>query len=55
MGELLPLRWRDADFELDAVHVRQNFTGGKEDTPKSGRERTVPMAEEVGKALAGLS
>jgi integrase len=55
MGELLALRWRDVDFELDAVHVRRSFTGGKEDTPKSGRERTVPMASEVAQALARLS
>jgi integrase len=55
MGELLALRWRDVDFELDAVHVRRSFTGGREDTPKSGRERTVPMATEVAQALARLS
>ena len=55
MGELLALRWRDIDFELDSVHVRRSFTGGKEDTPKSGRERTVPMAEEVAASLARLS
>ena len=55
MGELLALRWRDVDFALDSVHVRRNFTGGKEDTPKSGRERTVPMAQEVGESLARLS
>jgi hypothetical protein len=36
MGKLLALRWRDVDFELQAVHVRRSFTGGKEDTPKSG-------------------
>jgi len=55
MGELLALRWRDIDFELAAVHVRRSFTGGKEDSPKSGRERTVPMAEEVAGVLARLS
>jgi integrase len=55
MGELLALRWRDVDFELHAVHVRRSFTGGEEDTPKSGRERTVPLAEEVARALAGLT
>jgi integrase len=55
MGELLALRWRDIDFELDAVHVRRSFTGGREDTPKSGRERIVPMASEVAHALARLS
>jgi len=55
MGELLALRWRDADFELDSIHVRRSFTGGREDTPKSGRDRTLPMAEEVAAALARLS
>ena len=35
--------------------MRRSFTGGKEDTPKSGRERTVPLAEEVARALAGLT
>jgi integrase len=55
MGELLALRWRDVDFELDSVHVRRSFTGGREDTPKSGRERVVPMATEVAQALARLS
>jgi integrase len=55
MGELLALRWRDIDFELDSVRVRRSFTGGREGTPKSGRERTVPMAGEVAKALARLS
>jgi integrase len=55
MGELLALRWRDVDFELDSLHVRHSFTGGREDTPKSGRERTVPMATEVARALARLS
>jgi len=54
MGELLALRWRDVDFPNSAIHVRQNFTNGRFDTPKSGLERTVPMAEEVAQALAAL-
>jgi integrase len=54
MGELLALRWRDVDFPNSAIHVRQNFTNGRFDTPKSGQERTVPMAEEVAQALAAL-
>jgi integrase len=54
MGELLALRWRDVDFELDSIHVRRSFTGLKDDTPKSGRERTVPMASEVAERLARL-
>jgi integrase len=55
MGELFALRWRDVDFELHSIRVRRSFTGGEEGTPKSGRERTVPMADEVAEALARLS
>jgi integrase len=54
LGELLALRWRDVDFTNSAVHVRQSFTNGRVDTPKSGQERVVPMADEVGEALAKL-
>jgi integrase len=55
LGELLALRWRDVDFANSAVHVRQSFTNGRVDTPKSSQERTVPMADEVAKALAKLA
>jgi integrase len=54
LGELLALRWRDVDFTNSAIHVRQSFTNGRVDTPKSGQERTVPMADEVAEALAAL-
>ena len=54
MGELFALRWRDVDFELRSIRVRRSFTGGKEGTPKSGRERTVPMADEVAATLTRL-
>jgi integrase len=55
LGELLALRWRDVDFANSAIHVRQSFTNGRVDTPKSDQERTVPMADEVAKALAKLN
>jgi integrase len=54
-GELLALRWRDVDFGLDLIRVRRNYTQGHEGTPKSGRERAVPMMREVAEALARLS
>jgi integrase len=54
LGELLALRWRDVDFANSAVHVRQSFINGRVDTPKSGQERTVPLADEVAQALAKL-
>jgi integrase len=55
LGELLALRWRDVDFPNSAIHVRQSFTNGRVDTPKSGQERTVPLADEVAQALAKLN
>jgi integrase len=54
LGELFALRWRDVDFGNCAVHVRQSFTNGRVDTPKSGQERVVPMADEVAQALTKL-
>src|SRR2546421_1301219 len=53
-GELLALRWRDIDFELELIRVRSNYTHGREGSPKSGRERAVPMMAEVAQVLARL-
>jgi integrase len=55
-GEVLALRWRDVDFVRRTVRVRANYISGLgEGTPKSGKGRAVPMADEVGEALAKLS
>ena len=55
-GELLALRWRDVDFERRVVRVHRTYKSGNGvDTPKSGRGRAVPMADEVAQALARLS
>jgi integrase len=54
-GELLALRWRDVDFANAAVHVRRSLSDGEEGPPKSGRERTVPMMDEVAQSLARLA
>jgi len=51
LGELLGLRWEDIDFEGDTIRVRRSWTNGEEGTPKSGRDRAVPMIESVAKAL----
>jgi integrase len=53
-GELLALRWRDVDFANAAIHVRRSLSDGAEGPPKSGRERTVPMMDEIAHALARL-
>jgi integrase len=55
-GELLALGWRDVDFERRVVRVHRTYKSGNGvDTPKSGRGRAVPMADEVAQALARLS
>lgn len=55
MGELLALRWRDVDFELQAVQVRASYTHKQLDSPKNRTGRTVPMIDPVATALAALS
>ena len=54
-GELLALRWRHVDFADRIVHVQRNFVRGAEDTPKSHRVRSVPLADQALVALDGLS
>jgi integrase len=53
-GELLALRWSDVDFVGGLLHVRRNFTGGREKVPKGKRVRSVPMSTAVVDALAAL-
>jgi integrase len=55
MGELRALRWRDIDFASRTVHVRENFVGGRLGRPKSGKVRSVPLADQVAVELDGLS
>jgi integrase len=54
MGELLALRWRDVDFQLQAIRVRASYTHRQLDTPKNKTGRTVPMIDDVAQALARL-
>lgn len=54
LGELLALRWRDADFAGFTVRVRSSWAGGALTTPKSGKVRSVPLAQDVASALARL-
>jgi integrase len=55
LGELLALRWSDVDFSKRLVHVRRSWVLGREDTPKSGKVRSVPLIDQAAKALDGLS
>jgi integrase len=55
MGEVLALRWQDVDFEKRLLHVRRNLTFGSIGMPKSGRVRSVPLIDQVARALERLS
>lgn len=47
-GELCGLRWRDVDLKRRMIIVRRSYT----DTPKSGKEREVPIPPELVPILA---
>lgn len=54
-GELRALRWRDVDFSRATIRVERSVTMRHAvGTPKSGRGRAVPMADDVAKTLARL-
>jgi len=53
-GELLALRWEHVDFVGGLLHVRRNYTGGREKVPKGKRIRSVPMMPELVDVLARL-
>jgi len=55
MGELRALRWVDVDFAGERILVRKGVTRWEEGRPKSGRVRSVPLVEQVARALDGLS
>jgi len=43
-GELLALRWRDVDFTVAKINVRQNVVRGKKGTPKGYESRSIPVS-----------
>jgi integrase len=53
-GELLALRWRDVDFVGGLLHVRANYTDGREKVPKGKKVRSVPMTPDVVDVLGRL-
>ena len=55
LGEILALRWEDVDFTRRLVHVRRNYVLKREDTPKSGKVRSVPLIDQAARALDALS
>ena len=55
LGELLALRWRDVDFAGSVIRATASYSAGHLTTPKSGKVRSIPLAPDVGQALARLA
>jgi integrase len=54
-GEIFALRWRDVDFSLARIHVRENYSGKELKRPKSQKVRSTLMSDDVIAALDKLS
>ena len=54
LGEILTLRWEDADLERRLLFVRRGLSAGEERLPKGGRTRFVPLSSPAMSALARL-
>lgn len=44
-GELLALRWCDIDWIVGRIRVAESYTRGRFGSPKSGKDRSVPMGD----------
>ena len=55
LGELRSLRWRDVAWAKRYVQVRRSYSEQGEKAPKSGKARSVPLSDPVGRVLDGLS
>jgi integrase len=53
-SELLALHWEDVDFEQASIRVFEAYSARKTGKTKSRKSRTVPMVDEVARALADL-
>ncbi len=51
LGEMLALRWEDADLVAGRIVVRRSVSRGKVTSPKGGRSRELPLGEGVRRAL----
>jgi integrase len=50
-GEGAALQWGDVDFEKRVLHIRRARSRTVVDTPKSGKERTVDMSQQLAECL----
>jgi integrase len=51
MGELLALEWSDLDFVMGNFTVRRSNWQGHVGSPKGGKERTIPMTQQLASVL----
>ena len=54
-GELTALRWEDVDLDAGRLVVVENYVNGITGTPKSGKDREVPLSNDAIKALRALA
>ncbi len=47
LGETVGLKWAAVDFESQLIHIREQFTHGAWSTPKSNRNRLVPIDDRL--------
>ena len=55
LGELRALRWGQVSFERGTVTVAAAMSGGRVDSPKWGKTRTIPLATPAAAELARLA
>jgi len=52
VGELLGLKWEDADFKKSVIHIRRSIVSQKIGPPKTeASQKPIPMNAEMAKAL----
>ena len=54
LGELLAVRWEDIDLVSKRILVRRNAVYGEIGTPKSGKNREIPICDTLLAELKGL-
>lgn len=54
LGELLGLTWSNVDLDREVIRVCRTLVRGHEETPKSGRNRTVPISSNLAALLRTL-
>jgi integrase len=54
LGEALALTWDHVDLTARAITIAQAFSGGRLQTPKNGRGRTVDMSQQLAVVLRKL-